>query len=312
MNTTRRQFMKQTGAGAAALGMAAAGFNGEVSAARTYGISLAGWSLHRTIGEGDGKVPMLDMPKMSRQDFDIEAIELVNRMLASHKGSFKEQKSYLDTLAKNAADNNVKILLTMVDGEGSIGDKREDQREDAVKRHSKWIDITEYLGGHSIRMNWAGGASGVEKDEGALADLIKRSVPGFRALCDHGDSKNINVIIENHGGPSSYPGAMEKLMKAVDHERFGTLPDFGNFPGDVDNYEAIDRLMPFAKAVSAKCYDFDADTGAETKLDFPRLIENVVDKHGYEGYIGIEYEGNKLSEADGIIACRKLLEKLKA
>ncbi len=312
MNTTRRQFMKQTGAGAAALGLAAAGMTGKAQAARTYGISLAGWSLHRTIGEGDGKVPMLDMPKMARHDYGIEAIELVNRMLASHAGSFKEQKSYLDTLAKNAVDNNVKILLIMVDGEGSIGSKSEDQCADAVKRHSKWIDIAEYLGCHSIRMNWAGGSNGVEKDESALADFIKRSVPGFQKLCEYGDTKNINVIVENHGGPSSYPDAMEKLIAAVDNERFGTLPDFGNFPDDVDRYDAIDRLMPFAKAVSAKCYDFDDETGAENKLDFPRLIENVVDKHGYSGYIGIEYEGNRLSEPDGIIACRKLLEKLKA
>jgi L-ribulose-5-phosphate 3-epimerase len=312
MKTTRRQFMQHTGAGAAAVGLAAAGFTGRAHAAREYGISLAGWSLHRTIGEGEGKVPMLEMPKMARQDFDIEAIELVNRMLASHAGTFAEQKPYLDTLAKNAADNDVKILLIMVDGEGAIGGRDEDTREEAVKRHSKWVDIAEYLGCHSIRMNWAGGASGVEKDEGALADLIERSTPAFRKLCDYGDSKNINVIIENHGGPSSYPGAMEKLMAAVDHDRFGTLPDFGNFPGDVDKYDAIDRLMPFAKAVSAKCYDFDDETGEETQLDFPRLIENVVDKHGYNGYIGIEYEGSRLSEPEGIIACRKLLEKLKA
>jgi len=98
MNTTRRQFMKQTGASAAALGLAAAGINSKAHAARTYGISLAGWSLHRTIGEGDDHVPMLDMPKMARQDFGIEAIELVNRMLASHQGTFAEQKPYLDTL----------------------------------------------------------------------------------------------------------------------------------------------------------------------------------------------------------------------
>ncbi|MCP4645765.1 MAG: sugar phosphate isomerase/epimerase, partial [bacterium] len=140
--------------------------------------------------------------------------------------------------------------------------------------------------------------------------FIKRSVPAFRKLCDYGDSKGINVIIENHGGPSSYPDAMERLMKAVDHERFGTLPDFGNFPNEVDLYDGIDRLMKYAKAVSAKCYDFDDATGKETKLDFKRIIETVCDKHGYEGYIGIEYEGKRMSEFDGIKACKALLDKL--
>ena len=31
---------------------------------------------------------------------------------------------------------------------------------------------------------------------------------------------------------------------------------------------------------------------------------------GYNGYVGIEYEGERLSERDGILACKKLLEKL--
>jgi len=122
------------------LGLAAAGFTGRAHAAREYGISLAGWSLHRTIGEGEGKVPMLDMPKMTRQDFGIEAIELVNRMLASHAGTFAEQKPYLDKLAKNAADNDVKILLIMVDGAGQIGHPDAAQRNKTVENPWKKHD----------------------------------------------------------------------------------------------------------------------------------------------------------------------------
>jgi len=305
---SRRTFMQTTGAAAAAAALGA----GTAHAAREYKVSLAAWSLHRTIGAGEGKVPMLDMPKMSRQEWDIEAIELVNRMLAEHEKSFPDMKPYLDTLAKNAADHKVQILLIMVDGEGNIGGAEENAREDAVKRHSKWVDIAEYLGCHSIRMNWAGGAQGVEKDPAALDDFVKRSVPHFRKLCDYADKKNINVIIENHGGASSDPAAMEKLVPAVDHPRFGTLPDFGNFPKGTDIYDGIDRLMKFAKAVSAKCHDFDDATGEETSKDYKRLIEIVVDKHKYNGFIGIEYEGDRLSEIEGIKRCKVLLDKLKA
>ncbi|GMU92202.1 MAG: hypothetical protein AMXMBFR4_12600 [Candidatus Hydrogenedentota bacterium] len=301
--------MKATGAAAATM---AATSGGTARAARDYKISLAAWSLHRTIGVGEGKVPMLDMPKMTRQEWDIEAIELVNRMLAEHEKSFPDMKPYLDSLAKNATDNKVKILLIMVDGEGMIGGREEAQREEAVTRHSKWVDIAEYLGCHSIRMNWAGGAQGVEKNPAGLKDFIDRSVPAFRKLCDYADKKNINVIIENHGGASSDPAAMEQLVPAVDHPRFGTLPDFGNFPKGVDIYDGIDRLMKFAKAVSAKCHDFDDTTGEETTKDYGRLIEIVVDKHKYNGYIGIEYEGDRLSEAEGIKRCKALLERLKA
>jgi sugar phosphate isomerase/epimerase len=106
---------------------------------------------------------------------------------------------------------------------------------------------------------------------------------------------------------------MEKLFAAVKHPNFGTLPDFGNFPQGVDIYDGIDRLMKFAlKAVSAKCHDFDDTTGDETKMDYPRLIANVVDTHNYHGFIGIEYEGERLPEAEGIKRCKALLDKLKA
>jgi len=304
----RRTFVKLGAAGAA--GWIAGNMTGDLSgveaASREYDISLAAYSLHRSIGTGDDQIPMLDMPMLSRDEFGIEAIELVNWMLAS------KDKSYLDQFTKNAADRKVKILLIMIDRAGGVGDTSEDERGDAVKNHNEWIDIAADMGCHSVRMNWGGAPKGVMENPEALQGFIDRSVSPIRAICDHGDSKDLNVIIENHGGPSSYPDALISLIEKVDHERFGTLPDFGNFWGGVDYYDAVDRMMPYAKAVSAKCYDFDDETGLETKLDFERLIANVVDKHGYHGYIGIEYAGNRLSEFDGIKACKKLLEKLRA
>ena len=255
---------------------------------------------------------MLDMPKIAREEFDIEAIELVNRMLPPHAESFDNMKPYLDQLQKNCDDHDVKILLIMIDGEGSIGSRVTKEQKEAVERHKKWIDIAEYLGCHSIRMNWAGAPRNImERPEEDLRKFIQRSVPGLINLADYGGEKDINVIIENHGGASSFISPMMSLMESVNHPRFGTLPDFGNFYGE-DPYEAVDALMTYAKAVSAKCYDFDDETGLETKLDYERLIEIVCDKHGYDGYIGIEYEGSRLSEYDGIKACKKLLEKLKA
>lgn len=303
-NQSRRDFMKTVGAGVAA-GMLL-GATAGAAPQRGYKVSLAGWSLHKSIGKGEGKIPMLDMPKLARQEFDIEAIELVSTMLAS------TDAAYLDNLAKNAADNNVKLLLIMIDNQGAIADEDEAKRSQAVENHKKWIDIANGFGCHSIRMNWAGASREVVNDPLQIKAVIDRSVPGFRALCEYGDSKNCNVIIENHGGASSHPEAVVQLMEAVDHDRFGTLPDFGNFPPEVDLYLGTDILMSYAiEAVSAKCYDFDDQTGLETKLDYPRLISIVADKHGYDGYIGIEYEGDRLSEFEGIKACKALLDKLK-
>jgi len=307
MNTSRRTFLQHTAAGAAALAM---GGPAMAKRGRDFGISLAGWSLHKTIGEGEGKVPMLDMPKMARDTWGIEAIELVSGMCPS------TEKSWRDELAKNATAHNVKILLIMIDGQGDIGSVKPEECEEAVTKHKAYIDYAADYGCHSVRMNWKGNEPGAEKDDALLDAFIARSVPGFHALCEYGESKNINVIIENHGGPSSYPHCMTKLMNAVDHPRFGTLPDFGNFPDDVDIYEGIDALMPYAKALSAKCYDFDPETGKHTDkdrkmVDFEKMIKICVDKHGYNGYIGIEYEGSIMSEVDGIAAANKRLIELR-
>lgn len=310
-SSSRRTFIKRTAAGAAALAVTSgAHAKAPEKSKREYGISLAGWSLHRTIGEGEGKVPMLEMPKLAREKWDIEAIELVSGMLP------KTDKAWRDELAKNAAAQHVAIKLIMIDGQGNIGSTDAAECADAVKRHSEWIDYAADFGCHSVRMNWKGDEPGTEKDEALLDAFVKRSVPGFQALCEYGDKKNINVIIENHGGPSSYPHCVKKLMEAVKHPRFGTLPDFGNFPPEIDIYEGIDALMPYAKALSAKCYDFDPVTGLHTDkdnkmVDFEKMIQIAVDKHGYHGFIGIEFEGGIMSEFDGIDAANKLLIKLR-
>lgn len=271
-----------------------------------FGISLAGWSLHRTIGMGAGKLAQLDMPKLAREEFGIEAIELVNTMLAS------TEAAYIDELAKNAAAYDVRILLIMIDNEGMLAAEDACERDDAVRRHKKWIDVAADLGCHSVRANWRGAPEDVVLRPRECRAVIERSAPAFCALCEHGAEKGVNVLIENHGGPSSYPEALVQLMLTVDHERFGTLPDFGNFPADVDRYRATDLLMNFAKAVSAKCNDFDDETCEEKSMDFARLLDIVADKHGYDGYVGIEYGGDRLSEFDGVRACKRLLDRLRA
>jgi sugar phosphate isomerase/epimerase len=315
---SRRQFLKCavcTGAGLGMstvnpLGLAEAWGQTQPSTSggnmkRDFKISLAAWSLHRTLGKGEGQRPMLEMPAIAREEFGLDGIELVNQMLPSR------EPSYLKQFAAEAEKHNVRILLIMCDGEGNIGAESENLRTRAVENHRKWIDIAADFGCHSIRMNWGGAPKDVMQKPDLLEAFIARSVPGFQQLADYAGNKGLDVLIENHWGPSSYPDAVEKLMAKVNHPHFGVLPDFGNFPDEVDRYDAIDRLMVFAKkAVSFKCYDFDPQTGLDTKIDQERMIRIVHDKHGYHGYIGIEYEGSG-PEMEGIRAAKALLEKLR-
>lgn len=68
----------------------------------------------------------------------------------------------------------------------------------------------------------------------------------FSALCEYVKGRNSSVLIENHGGVSSNPDVVVKLMRQAKLANLGTLPDFGNFPKEIDKYAAVTKLMPFA------------------------------------------------------------------
>lgn len=66
--------------------------------------------------------------------------------------------------------------------------------------------------------------------------------------------------------------------------------------------------MPYAKGVSAKAHNFD-ENGNEVDSDFLKIMK-IVKESGFKGHVGIEYEGNTLSEDEGIKATKALLEKV--
>ena len=303
----RRDFARATLAGGAALALggrpalAADAPTGKPAPGKIgeYKISLAQWSLHKALRAGT--LDNLDFPKVTRRDYGIDGVEFVNQFFKDKAGD----SGYLAELKKRAAGEGVTCVLIMIDGEGDLSAKDDKVRAKAVADHSKWVDAAAALGCHAIRVNT--GNNYGPKDTASVAD-------GCGKLVEYATKSNINIICENHGGPSSDPDSLLALMKAVNSPRFGTLPDFGNFPNkghvySIDVYDAIARMMPYAKGVSAKSYDFDAQ-GKEAHLDFARIMKIVGDA-GYTGFVGVEYEGDKLSEPEGIRATKDLLVKLR-
>ncbi len=255
-------------------------------------ISLAAWSLHREFF--DKKIDQLGMLDACAE-FGITGFELVNTFFPA------PQYAYLRHMKKRADESGIELLIIMCDAEGDLAHVDRAKREVAALSPRKWIDIAGVLGCHSIRVNIRG-----EEDD---PDTMRaRAAEGLGKILDYAHGTGISVLLENHGGLSSDPAWLRTLVELVDDPQLGTLPDFGNFPDEVDRYDAVQTLMPQAKAVSAKCYDFDADSN-ETKIDFPRMIE-IVKAAGYSGYVGIEYEGQELPEREGITACKTLLERL--
>lgn len=297
---SRRSFLASTAA-ATAVGVVGSAATAAVRpVAAKFEISLAEWSLHKTLF--DKKLDHLDFAITAKKEFGIDAVEYVNQFF---KDKAKDA-AYLADLSKRAKDAGVKQLLIMIDGEGNLGDPSLKKRTEAVENHYKWVEAGKTLGCHSIRVN-AGSA-------GSYEDQMFRAADGLRALSEFGAQHGLNVIVENHGGLSSNGAWLAGVMKQVNMKNCGTLPDFGNFQLKenewYDRYKGVTELMPFAKAVSAKSHDFDAN-GNETATDYKKMMKIVLDA-GYSGFVGIEYEGSKLDEFAGIRATKALLEKVRS
>jgi sugar phosphate isomerase/epimerase len=288
----RRTFLASSAA-ALTLGPAAAASALTAQPAVPFRISLAQWSFHKALRARE--FDHLDFARVARRDFQLDAIEYVNTF-------FKDKATnaaYLADMNQRAADHGVYQHLIMIDGEGALGDPDSAKRAQAVDNHRPWLEAAKTLGCATIRVNAQ--SSGTPEEQERLA------ADGLRRLAEIADPMGINVIVENHGGLSSHGDWLVRVMRRVNHPRMGTLPDFGNFY-DYDRYTGVADMMPYAKAVSAKSHDFDAN-GNETKTDYARMLRIVLGAK-FSGWIGIEYEGNTLSEREGVTATLRLLQRM--
>lgn len=259
-------------------------------------ISLAQWSLHRALFAKE--IDPLDFAKVTREQFGIGAVEYVNSFFKDKVRDFE----YLGQLKRRAADHGVRSLLIMIDGEGDLG--QDEGAAGAIEKHKPWIDAAAFLGCHSIRVNARGGAG--------REQVAARAADSLRQLAEYAEPAGLSILVENHGGYSSDGAWLADVMRRADHAGVGTLPDFGNFKISADHmydrYQGVTELMPYAKAVSAKSHEFDGD-GNEIHTDYTRML-GIVQDAGYRGYIGVEYEGSKHSEAEGIMLTKNLIERV--
>ncbi|GAB5410721.1 MAG: sugar phosphate isomerase/epimerase [Balneolaceae bacterium] len=313
MGISRRKFLKNVTTYSGGLLMSSSLLNSSLTLKKTFDfkISLAEWCLNKEIFSGE--IDHLDFPIIAKRDYEIEGVEYVSQFFPDKA----TDKAYLKELKMRADDHGVTSVLIMIDNEGYLSSEKEVARKKAVQNHYKWVEAAKYLGCHSIRINLHGAPDPV--------DWKLASIESLSALSEFGSEHDVNVIVENHGSHSSHGGRLADVLKQVDSEWAGTLPDFGNFcvareNGELwgapcieqyDPYQGTKDLMPFAKGVSAKTFDFE-ENGDEATLDYMRLFKIVKDSGFNNGWVGIEYEGEHTSPQKGILLTKKLLEKVRA
>ncbi|WP_240743138.1 sugar phosphate isomerase/epimerase family protein [Ilyomonas limi] len=272
-----------------------------------FEISLAEWSFHRQLEEG--KLTNLDFPAKAKNEFDISAVEYVNTFFKNKAND----TAYLSELLQRCKDNGVQNHLIMIDNEGALADLDDKKRNVAVENHYKWIDTAKYLGCTMVRVNAFG--------EGSPEDVQKAGADGLNKLSEYAEKIGIQITVENHGGLTSNGEWLAGLMKLTNNKNVGTLPDLGNFcirwEGSwsnckemYDRYKGVAEIIPYAKGISAKTIDFDAN-GNCMETDYARMMKIIKDS-GFKSYMGIEYGGEHLSEDEGVRKTKELLLKTAA
>lgn len=324
MSLTRRRLLAHLGLAAGAMGTGKRVWGGD-GTGPLFPVSLAQWSLHRTYFGGGlsadffrnlnrdpdsvlkGNAQPLDFPVLARRAFDIDAVEYVNTF---YFGKARDE-AFFTELKRRADGEGVRSLLIMCDALGNTGDQSEQARRQSVENHKPWLQAAARLDCHAIRVNAAG--------QGGREELSSRVAESLHALGELAAPLKLSVLVENHGGYSSDGAWLAETIRRTAHPAVGTLPDFGNFRisprGEepvrtYDRYRGTEELMSQARAVSAKSYDFD-EAGFETTIDYRRML-SIVALAGYRGHVGVEYEGQRLPEFEGIRATRDLILRIGA
>lgn len=266
-------------------------------------LSLAGWSLNRLFRDEANPLSLLEFPGFARDTFDIRAVELNNIYFTS------TDLDYLDRLIEAAEAAGSTLLNIAVDEKGDLSSRDEAARLEAVDRYAYWIPVAAELGCKAIRAN--SGGKDLGKDVSDREKAIVACTDSFRRLADVGMKHEVAILIENHGGISFDPAVVTRLVRGVrqthGEQSMYTLVDWGNWPDEIDRYDAIRQAMPFAGAVHAKVNDIDAELN-HPRFDHARCLQIARDA-GYNGFLGIEYEG-KDDPVVGVERGARLLRKL--
>ncbi|MBI4906948.1 MAG: TIM barrel protein, partial [Acidobacteria bacterium] len=235
-------------------------------------VSLAAWSFSQSFFQGKWK--LVELPGILRNKLGIDRLEHVNQFFDN------PMLPHLQKLKKACSDNGVRSTILMVDSEGNTASPNAAERKLAAVSHRKWMDIAQYLGCESMRINVRGGAEDWKTDP----DLASRAAETIHMMIDYAKGSGVSVIVENHGGASSDPDVLVAIVKKVNHPQFGLLCDLGNWNKGDDRYANVKKILPHARGLSVKgTWGADIDPA----FDCERLVKTALDG-GYSGNWGLE------------------------
>ena len=255
-------------------------------------IGLAGWAIVGRFRAKENALKVTEFPRVAKEEFGIERIELNSPFLASR------DEDYLKAIVKAAKEAGVIMEGMAVDGTGDLSLLDSAKRAESVANARAFFDVAEKLGLEYFRVNTGGRPDGPP-------EMMEACIDSFRQLCKEGEKRGVKIATENHGGLSTDPKMMVKLVLGVGSPAMATLPDFGNFPEDII-LSGMAQIMPWAVGVHVKWTRRDKDRNvAPGKRDVPALVK-IAKQAGFNGTLFIE-DGGPVNDHVGVLEMKGAL-----
>ena len=264
----RRDFLRSS-AGAAALASLGRAAAAPASLAGEIGITSGSFMRHLSHERAAGKLRLLDLPKIMRDELGMKVIDLMTATLVSL------EPAYVDQLRAAATDagcviTNLKINFAQAD----LGQADPAVRRAAVAEVKRALDVAARLGAR-----WVRPLPGNKR-----ADLAA-TASSYRELADYGGERGLTVLVENIGWMKEDADGVPDLIRAVG-PRIRAQPDTGNW-ADAVRYAGLAKAFPLAASCDFKALDLGPD-GTHTTYDLRSCFQIGWDA-GFRGPWAIEH-----------------------
>ncbi len=271
--TSRRHFLKfsSLALGAAALPAASKSAHRHRDVEGEIGVTTGSFFSHITFAPAAGKLRLLDLPRIMRDELDMRVLDFMSRTLESF------EPAYLDKLRKAADDHDCILTNLKCNQKGlDMASPDGEARKHAIKIYKESIDAAHHLGCRWIRPV-AGAGKNPDRD---------RLTEAYRELIDYGGPKGVTLLIENTGWVSRDPDAIPSMIARVG-EGLHASPDTGNWPDNATRYPGLAKAYPLAVTSDFKAFQLEPD-GSHPKYDLKLCFDTGWDA-GFRGPWCIEH-----------------------
>jgi L-ribulose-5-phosphate 3-epimerase len=311
MTLSRRNLLKQSLAGAAALSTATTLKNTDllpIQSATTPPRLRIGVSTYSYWHFDKVKYPIEKViENAARLGFD--GVEILHRQMES------EDRKYVNNLKRMAFSLGLDLFFLSIHQNFVSPDQA--KRQQHIDHTKRCIDLAQQLGCPAIRLNsgrWGTipefqkmlDAGGKEAPiEGYTDDdAFKWCIESINECIPHAEQAGVIMALENHWGLTTSVDGLLRIFKGVNSPWLCINLDTGNFVGDP--YPQLEKLAPHAIVVQAKTY-YGGGVYYTRELDYNRIAK-ILRNANFKGYVSLEMEG-KESADEAVAKSLKLLRE---